>query len=255
MPEIVFDTAVFNGVVYVWFGVGLATFIALLLVPAPYGRHGRPGWGPPLDPRAGWMIMELPAVAIVAALFFTSGRTAGLPALVFFVMWEIHYVQRTFVFPVLLRSGSTRMPMSIPALAIIFNLFNGYLQGGWLYRVGPGYAAGWLHDPRFIFGTTLFFAGMAINWHSDAVLRNLRKPGEVEYKVPYGGLFRWVSCPNYFGELVEWIGWAVATWSLAGAAFAFWTAANLIPRAMSHHRWYAERFPDYPKGRRALVPF
>ena len=75
------------------------------------------------------------------------------------------------------------------------------------------------------------------------------------YKVPTGGAYRWISCPNYFGEIVQWCGWALATWSLGGLAFAVYTTANLAPRALDHHRWYRDNFPDYPPGRRALVPF
>jgi 3-oxo-5-alpha-steroid 4-dehydrogenase 1 len=247
-----FEAAFFYRVVYAGFAAGLAALIALCFFPAPYGRHSRSGWGPAIDPRIGWIAMELPAVATVAALFVTSDRTASLAGLVFLAMWEFHYVHRAFVYPLLLRPGSARMPVSIPALGIVFNLFNGYLQGGWLFRVSPRYAAGWLSDPHFLSGAALFLAGMAVNWHSDSVLRSLRKPGETEYKVPQGGFYRWVSCPNYLGEIVEWIGWAIATWSLAGTAFAFWTAANLIPRAVSHHKWYRQHFPGYPKERRAI---
>ena len=31
---------------------------------------------------------------------------------------------------------------------------------------------------------------------------------------------------------------------LGGLAFCVFTAANLIPRARSNHRWYREKFPD-----------
>jgi hypothetical protein len=50
------------------------------------------------------------------------------------------------------------------------------------------------------------------------------------------------------------MGWAVATWSLSGLAFATWTAANLAPRARANHRWYLETMPDYPPERKALLP-
>ena len=61
--------------------------------------------------------------------------------------------------------------------------------------------------------------------------------------------------PNYFGEIIEWAGFALATWSLPGLAFAIYTAANVGPRALSHHRWYREKFGDYPPKRKALIPF
>ncbi|GKT24264.1 3-oxo-5-alpha-steroid 4-dehydrogenase/very-long-chain enoyl-CoA reductase like protein [Aduncisulcus paluster] len=85
--------------------------------------------------------------------------------------------------------------------------------------------------------------------------RRIIKPGETAYKIPYGGLFRFVTSPNYLGEFIEWVGWAILTWSFSGAIFAFWTFANLLPRAFSHHKWYLDRFPDYPKDRKRMIPF
>ena len=97
--------------------------------------------------------------------------------------------------------------------------------------------------------------GFAICFHADRVLRHLRKPGETGYKIPHGGFYRWVSSPNYLGEIIEWTGFAVMTWNLPGLAFMVFTIANLFPRAFSHHRWYLDKFPDYPKNRKAIIPF
>ena len=91
--------------------------------------------------------------------------------------------------------------------------------------------------------------------HSDRVLINLRKPGETGYKIPVGGGYRWVTAPNYLGEILEWTGWAILTWSTAGLSFAVFTMANLAPRAFSNHTWYRENFPDYPPERKALIPY
>ena len=55
--------------------------------------------------------------------------------------------------------------------------------------------------------------------------------------------------------MIEWIGWAILTWSLAGAAFAIYTIANLLPRALQHHRWYKSQFADYPADRKAIIPY
>ena len=73
--------------------------------------------------------------------------------------------------------------------------------------------------------------------------------------MPHGGLYERVSCPNYLAELIEWLGWAVATRSGAGLAFFVYTFANLAPRARAHHAWYRRQFPDYPPQRKALLPW
>ena len=152
------------------------------------------------------------------------------------------------------------MPLVVAALAFVFNVINGYLNGRWLFTPGlfdPPHLAsgGWLADPRFWIGALLFVTGYAINQHSDQVLFSLRRPGETGYEIPRGGLYRFVSCPSYTGEMIEWLGWAILAWSPAGLAFFVWTTANLLPRAITHHRWYQEKFPDYPRERKAIIPF
>jgi steroid 5-alpha reductase family enzyme len=128
------------------------------------------------------------------------------------------------------------------------------LNGSYTSTYGSHLDAAWASDPRFAAGILLFAAGYALNKHSDAVLRNLRGPGETGYKIPQGGGYRWVSSPNYLGELITWTGFAVASWSPAALSFVVMTAANLVPRALTHHRWYREKFPDYPPERKAILP-
>ncbi len=230
------------------------TFPMLFWVTAPYGgRHARPGWGPTLPAKLGWVVMELPS-PLCFALAFARGDHAGEALPLFFLgLYQLHYLQRTFVFPLLMRGRGKRNPFGPVVMAFVFNIVNGTING---FAVGEiaTYGSAWLADPRFWIGTALFLAGYAANLHSDATLRGLRKPGESGYRIPHGGLFRWVSSPNYLGEIVEWTGWAIATWTFAGLAFAVFTFANLAPRAVSNHRWYQQEFPDYPKERCALVP-
>jgi steroid 5-alpha reductase family enzyme len=169
-------------------------------------------------------------------------------------LFVLHYLHRAVVYPLRRRRHASPIPLSVVAMAFAFNLVNGTLQGAWIGLVGTRYDAGWLADPRLLVGVALFLAGLAANVASDEVLLRLRRRSGGAYGVPRGGLFRWVSCPNYLGEIVEWAGWAIAAWSLPALAFAVWTAANLVPRALAHHRWYRDRFADYPPRRRALVP-
>jgi len=229
-------------------------FCFLLFVTAPYGRHVRAGWGPSLPNRLGWVLMETPAVLSIL-YFCLTARTGALGVVwVFLALWQTHYVYRTYVFPFLLQSRGKRMPVVIAVSGMAFNVFNGYLNGRHLAWAADTYSIAWLTGPRFLIGAAMFVTGLAINVHADQVLIRLSKGRDTGYAIPHGGLYRWVSCPNYLGELIEWCGWAVLTWSPAGLVFATWTAANLIPRALSNHRWYREQFPEYPAERKVIVP-
>ena len=244
----------FNVLLFVSFFLALATAIVLFFVTAPYGRHTRKGWGPTLDNRLGWIIMEAPAPLVFGLCFLVGEYRGSLTAWVFLLMWEVHYVYRAFLYPLGLRSSDRRMPIVVAAIGFLFNALNGYLNGRYVYSFSGGYPDDWLTDPRFLAGLLLFATGYAINRQSDRTLRRLRDNGGPEYAIPHGGFYRWVSSPNYFGEIIQWFGWALATWSLVGLMFAVWTAANLAPRALSHLRWYREYFVDYPPERKALLP-
>ena len=230
-------------------------FAVLLWIPAPYGRYSRKGWGPEVTRRTGWVLMELPAVLFFGFFFLSGHLEAATTAWVFFLLWQIHYLYRSLVFPFRLRDRGKTNPLFVVVLAMVYNLWNAYLNGRYLGVHADAYATEWLYDPRFIAGLGLWIFGFSLNLHSDEILLRLRGPNETGYRIPYGGGHRFVSCPNYLGELIEWTGWAVLTWSLPGLFFVAWTAANLIPRARAHHKWYLENFPDYPRDRKAILPF
>jgi protein-S-isoprenylcysteine O-methyltransferase Ste14 len=227
--------------------------ISLLWSTAPYGRHYRPGWGPVLPARRAWFLMEMPALLIVPGfvLFSTVPEVpaAWIPA----SLWAIHYAYRTLLFPALMRSSGRTFPLLLVAFAIAFNLLNGYNNGSALVTAGLQGTA--ITTPHFLAGTVIFFCGFIIHCHADRTIRSLRRPGEPGYGIPCGGLFRWVTSPHYLGEIIQWAGWAILTWSLAGLAFALFTACNLVPRALSNDRWYRQQFADYPAERKALVPY
>lgn len=225
----------------------VVVFPLLFFVAAPYGRFTRAGWGPTMPARWGWVLMESPSVFLFAWLWWQNPGFGDALVTTLGVAWLLHYLQRTFVFPALMRGGNRPNAMLTVLLAICFNVLN-----------AAGNASALTARPvdlAFVAGLTLFGLGLALNLHSDAVLRGLRRPGQTGYAIPRRGAFRWVSSPNYGGELLEWLGFAIAAQTLAGWAFAAFTFANLAPRAWSNHRWYRARFPDYPPERRALVPF
>jgi len=243
---------------HAWLTAGLfllavVTAAALTRVSAPYGRHVRDGWGPALPSRWAWMLMESPAVLAFALVYAAGRQRAELVPLALLALWQLHYLHRTFVYPLLTPSGRP-WPLVVVGLGFAFQCYNSYLNARHLSELGS-YPDSWLGDARFLVGVTVFGLGLLLNRRSDAILRRLRAPGETGYRIPRGGGFELVSCPNYLGEILEWCGWALATWSWPGLAFALYTIANLAPRAVTHHRWYRETFPDYPPERRALVPY
>lgn len=250
------EPSIYMALLWVFLAISPVTLISLIFFAAPYGRHMRGGFGPAIPTRAAWVIMESPSVAWFAVVFFSGAHALSLVPLTLFSLWQAHYVQRTLVYPLLTRVDKNRKtPVLIVGSGFCFNILNSTVNGAMLSQFGGHLTSDWLGDPRFLLGALLFVSGYALNRHADAILHRLRKPGEKGYRIPEGGLYRFISCPNYFGEILEWLGWALATWSLAGLAFALFTIANLAPRALKHHRWYHQQFPDYPKNRRALVPF
>jgi hypothetical protein len=229
--------------------------IALVFVSAPYGRHFRPGWGASLPARWGWMIMEFPAWVVIGSVVLSQAKTIPLTTTLLLALWLTHYFYRVFIYPFLLTSPNKPFPLLLVGFAIAFNVLNASANGLGLVEQAKSNAAPELFAGRFIAGALLFAAGFLLHVFSDRHLRALRRQSRTEYQLPQSPLFSLVSSPNYLGEIVEWCGWAIAAWSPAALAFALFTIANLAPRAWSNHTWYRTAFPEYPKNRRALIPW
>ena len=236
------------------FVLAFIVFGILFLVNAPYGKFLRSGWGPVIPSKLAWFIQEFPAFATITILFIISDGSRNVMNWIFLGIWQLHYIQRTFIYPIQMDPGSKPYPLLLVAFAVIFNIMNGYINGYYLFSIAQ-YSTDWLADPRFITGFIIFLSGYILNKSADQHLRRLKAQNRGSYGIPTGRAFRWISSPHYLGEILEWTGWAILTWSAAGLAFAVFTFANLAPRALAHHRWYRSNFSDYPAGRKALIPF
>ena len=248
----------FNVFLLIMTALAVVVFIALFFIDAGYGKFYQPKWGPSLDNHWGWFLMEVPVFIVMLVLWMLSDRRGDVIRLVFLLLFELHYFHRSFIFPRQLR-GHNRMPWTIVLMGALFNTLNALMQGGWIFFISPDdyYPQGWLTSLPFLAGTALFIAGMYVNIQSDSIIRNLRKPGDTAHYLPKGGMFRYVTSANYFGEFMEWVGFAILTWSWAGAVFALWTFANLAPRAARIYDLYSQEFPgelDTQKVKR-ILPF
>jgi 3-oxo-5-alpha-steroid 4-dehydrogenase 1 len=248
----------FNIFLIVMACIAVVVFVSLFFVDAGYGKFYDKKWGPAINNKVGWVLMEAPVFIAMLVLWLCSDRRDDLVRMAFLFLFELHYIQRSFVFPFRLR-GKSVMPFSIIVMGVTFNVLNALMQGGWIFYLSPDdyYGREWLTTPKFIAGFMVFIVGMYINIQSDDIIRNLRKEDDTRHYLPTGGMFRYVTSANYFGELVEWIGFAILTWSWSGAVFALWTFANLAPRASRIYDRYKQEFGNQlnTKKTKRMIPF
>ena len=213
-----------------------------------------------IDKKTGWVLMEIP-ILLVVWYFFSQSQT-GLNVSSFLSVsgimvgfFMMHYFNRAVIYPQRIKVAGKNMPVYTMLTSMVFYTVNGYLIGHYFGQLRD-YPIEWLYDPRFLIGVALFLFGFFVNIHSDNILINLRKDGESGYKIPHGGFFKYVSCPNYFGECLEWIGFAIMTWSSIGFVYAAWVVLPLIIQARVAHQWYLDQFGTaYPKQRHAIIPY
>ena len=236
--------AAFNLFLGVMSLTALIVFIALYFVKAGYGIFRTASWGVAISNKLAWILMEAPVFLVMCWMWIHSERRFDPVILTFFVFFQIHYFQRAFVFPLLL-TGKSKMPLAIMSM------------GEWIFYLSPEgmYHSGWFTSAWFIAGSLLFFAGMLMNWHSDYIIRHLRKPGDTRHYLPQKGMYRYVTSANYLGEIIEWAGWAILTCSLSGLVFFWWTVANLVPRANAIWHRYREEFGSEVGERKRVFPF
>lgn len=229
-------------------------YISLRFTTAPYGRHSVKGWGPVINSRLAWILMELPAVLTIAIIYWMNASEIPSINLIFLFIWEFHYVYRTFYFPFRLKRVRNNFPILLVVFAVVFNIINGGINGMYIFHIRPVETMTFFMSAHFVTGLLIFITGFLIHFQSDRIILSLRKDPNDQYAIPEGGLFTYITNPNYFGEFIQWCGWAILTWSVAGLAFALFTLANLLPRAASNHRWYKHTFPEYPAERKIFFP-
>lgn len=256
------DPSIYHTILLWSFAYVALILIAGIFFKSPYGRFADNRYGISLNPRVGWFLMELPAT-ISFIFFYLQGQNAfETVPLLFLGVWLIHYSNRGFIFPFLIRVAKGQkgsFSLSIVAAGWMVTTLHGYLNAVFISHLGEHFTNAWLTDPRFLIGITLYIFGLTLNIHSDYIIRNLRSKKEIEtgekiYRIPKGGLFRYVSSPSYLTEIISFTGFAIATWSLGALFVLAVTMANLIPRAIQTHQWYKEKFADYPSNRKILIP-
>ena len=237
----------------IWVLIGLVTFVYLFFESAPYGRHIKEGWGAEISAKLGWIVMESPCVILMLVYAFLVKDELQAFHIVFLLIWLSHYLHRTFIYPFVITMTNPKMPISIACSAFFFNIINVSIQAFGIFYFTQ-YSEDWFMSPAFIIGLSIFLFGMFINIKSDYIINSMKRNKGPGYHLPDQFLYKYLSAPNYFGEIIEWLGWAILTFSISGFVFLIWVIANLFPRAIAHHKWYIDKFDNYPKERKAIIP-
>lgn len=100
------------------------------------------------------------------------------------------------------------------------------------------------------------------NFYCHIVLKNLRSPdGKGGYQIPRGFLFNFITCANYTTEIYQWLGYNIATQTLAGYSFLVVAGLIMTNWALGKHRRLRKLFdgkngqPKYPRRWVILPPF
>lgn len=175
------------------------------------------------------------------------------------ICWTVHYIKRILETIFVHRFSHSTMP--------IFNLFkNCSYYWGFAFYVGyfvnhPLYTAPYFGCTQVYGALAVFILSELGNLSIHLALRDLRPAGSKERKIPYPTsnpftyLFKYVSCPNYSYEVYSWAAFTIMTQTLPAGMF---TAAGFFQMALwalGKHRNYKKEFPNYPKGRKAIIPF
>ncbi len=78
-----------------------------------------------------------------------------------------------------------------------------------------------------------------------------------QHSIPRGDWFELVSCPHYFAEILIYLSLSLV---LSGRSTTWWmvcsfVVTNQIIVGLFNHQWYLDNFKDYPKARKAIIPF
>jgi len=229
------------------------TFLALLSLPMVLNR--KPEKEQELDEKlktskTNLILPELLSIAAFTFIFLTGNSAKTSVTWLFFFFWISHFGIK-IIFNTLnghhykTRSVNTKM---FSVIVTVNALINGYYLG-WLW---PAYAVSWINHPAFLGGSILIILGFVIQISANI---GIATNEEIDKHVLNSGLHKIVFCPAYFGEILQWGGFAIITWSAPAAAAFCWMLPMLYMQATVQKHRYLHKFPELPMARKALVPY
>ncbi|WAR23786.1 TECR-like protein [Mya arenaria] len=224
-----------------------------------------------LGPQVGWATVFLTEYAgplVIYLMFYARpaliyGELAGSPRAnvvnIAAGCWSFHYGKRLLETVFVHRFSHATMP--------IMNIFrNSAYYWGFAALVAyfvnhPLYTTPSYGDLQVYGGLALFVLAELGNFSIHLHFSRMRPKGSKVRKIPYPcgnpftALFNFVSCPNYTYEALAWIGFSVMTQCLPAAMFTICGFYQMTVWAIGKHKNYKKEFPNYPRGRKSIIPF
>ncbi|KAJ7350968.1 hypothetical protein OS493_037502 [Desmophyllum pertusum] len=223
------------------------------IFPLSYSKFAPDGV---INARFGWtMCYGIPATVYIV-LWYLSGMPQSTFHLVTLITYLGHFVKR--VLEALFLHKYSKKISILPATEIaMFYSLGSVVQHYWcnLYTQGPLADKLSSNHIAFTVGIMLYITGELINLYHHVILANLRPAGTSSgYVIPQAGLFPYIVCPHYFGELIAWYGMAVAGQHLC--VYLAWLSMLCYLSGRSHQTqvWYQKKIENFPKDRRNLFP-
>ncbi len=223
-------------------GMGVGEWMGSTLLK--YSKF-RPEQG--IDARLGMFLLYF--LPILAALGFSLPYLAAATLVQAVVLAAVcgHFAKRCLETLFLHKYSGPIDPFTTLAIASFYSLIAGFIS---FLNSWPLDAA----DNLFWLGLLLFVFGETANFGHHKILADLRRDTQ-GYVIPRGGWFEYVACPHYFFEIVAWAGLLLLSRHLFALIALVGMAGYLLARSRKTLAWYRQKFPHFPKNRKALIPF
>jgi len=200
-----------------------------------------------------WVIYALFALRILPVYGDKASIKLNVCQTVGFFLWMTHYTKRLLETIFVHEFGTLTMPVR--------NLFKNCLYY-WGFAAAVGYnvnipneneLASW----HLYLGFPWFCGFMLLNFMCHLRLKYMRRPGCNDFVIPHGGLFEYITCPNYFCEIMTWFGFNILTgFTPAGVAFNIVGTLQMIQWATQRRDKFIKLFGnEWPRNRYVLFPF
>ncbi|KAJ6149545.1 hypothetical protein N7471_000744 [Penicillium samsonianum] len=223
-----------------------------------------------LGPQIAWrtvFIIEYLGPLLIPALFlfplrpllyFTFDKPLPTPSdlqLLVCALLSVHFLKREFETIFVHRFSSATMPArNIVKNSAHYWVLAGFNIAYWVFRPDATAATSTPNQALVYAGLALFVFGELANLNAHYILRNLRRPGTTERGIPSGFGFSVVTCPNYFFEILAWLGiFLVSQLNWSVLFFVIVGGLQMWSWGWKKEKRYRKEFGDKYKKKRAVI--